>query len=256
MSINNGDVERRYEDFCNYCLEAKPDIVAVQEVSTDVGWPALRGLARALGADFKCSFEHIYTGQEDTQGVAVVSNATERSRILDTGIGKNKIQILDIGSAALANVHLEAHLFKDIQRLRKIRSLKYRLNPNSPQVLAGDFNAIPHFPSIKSLKRTHRSAYSIVHGREPAYTYPTDLGEQLLLHNGDATKTQIFWMKQAASRYQAVENRRPTGLPRIVADYVFVSLGIQVKNAKLTGHDELHLAHSDHRGLEVDFAIS
>jgi endonuclease/exonuclease/phosphatase family metal-dependent hydrolase len=263
MSINNGDVERRYNDFNAYCAGAKPDIITVQEVSADVGFSALQSLAKALGHDYTFYYDEVYPGQEDTQGVGVVTRleAKNEPRIFDSGHGRNLFQVIGLSAEGnrqlmLANVHMEAHLFLDRVRRRKIESLITRLGPGGAHILAGDFNAIPRFPSIKYLSKRYRSAHKDVHGREPSHTYPTDLGEDLLLNNGDATRRQIMLMKLGAKACQKAENRRPSGLPRVVADYVFVNQLVRVDSARLTGHDEAHLAHSDHRGLEIDFALN
>jgi endonuclease/exonuclease/phosphatase family metal-dependent hydrolase len=261
MSINNGDVERRYHDFSAYCLDAKPDIIAVQEVSADVGFSALNGLAKALGHDYGFFYECTYPGQEDTQGVGIVTRLPVRSKqIVNSGHGRNQFQVLNLEARAgrrlqIANVHLEAHLLLDFMRRRKLESLISQLDSEQAQMLTGDFNAIPHLPSIKRLKTRYDSAYASIHTREPSHTYPTDLGEHLLLHNGDANGRQILAMRLAAWVFQKPENRRPSGLPRMVTDYVFVNQLVEVTGVAVTGHDELDLAHSDHRGLEVDFAI-
>jgi endonuclease/exonuclease/phosphatase family metal-dependent hydrolase len=261
MSINNGDVQRRYYYFSQHCLEARPDIIAVQEISADEGFQALQGLAAALGHDYKFFYDEVYPDQ-DTQGVGVVTQLEVKDRqIFDTEHGRNQFQVLELLAESdrqllLANVHMEAHLLLDISRRRKLISLISHLNPDKPQIIAGDFNAVPRLPSIKLISKSHRSAHSAVHGHEPSHTYPTDLGEDLLLNNGDANRRQLLAMRLAATIFQKPENRRPSGLPRMVVDYAFVNRFVQVKAAAIIGHDEAHLAHSDHRGLEVDFAIS
>lgn len=262
MSINNGDVERRYYDFSSYCLSAQPDILAVQEVSDDFGRPALNSLTKALGPDYIHEYARVYPGQEDTQGVSIVTRLDiKESHIQDFEHGGNKFHLLRLlvesdRQMILANVHLEAHLFKEILRRRKLASLIDRLNPYVPQVLAGDFNALANYPSLKQLRRTYHSAYVDVHGRQPTHTYPTDLGEELLLHGGDANRRQIFAMKLAARVFQKAENRRGSGLPSVVIDHIFLNRYVQAHTAKVIGHDDIDTVHSDHRGLEVAFSVS
>jgi endonuclease/exonuclease/phosphatase family metal-dependent hydrolase len=45
----------------------------------------------------------------------------------------------------------------------------------SPQVLVGDFNALPEQSPITFLTERYLSAHAAVHGREPGYTFPTPL---------------------------------------------------------------------------------
>lgn len=262
MAINNGgghgSVERRYDRFSEYCLQAQPDILVVQEVSSQPGRTALRGLAKALGHEH-FFYTPIYPGQEDDQGV-VVSSSLEITgcRSFEPETKSNGFQIadLDVGGRRLqlVNVHMEAHLLADLRRKRRLTCLMLEgLSAGTLQVLAGDFNAAPRFPSMKFLKQHYRSAHELVHGRDP-YTYPTQLGEALL-HDGDATRRQRFFMRLGAYLFQEAQNIRPSGLPNMTTDYVLVSESISVSDSRLTGHDEIELTHSDHRGLQVDFQI-
>lgn len=262
MAINRGNPESRYHRFSEYCLETRPDIIAVQEVSADLGKKALQGLTKALGSGYEFHYAQIYPGQEQTQGAGVVTRLLPvKDHILfDPEPGRNRFQVLDLTAEddqplLLANVHAEAHPLMDPVRLRKLRVLMRHLNPNVPQVLAGDFNAVPRFGSIRHVKRTHASAHHHVHGREPSHTYPTDLGEHLLLNEGDATSRQLRLMRLGARLFQDPANRRSSGLPRMVADYIFVNHYVKVNYIGLTGHEEIELGHSDHRGLEADLTL-
>jgi endonuclease/exonuclease/phosphatase family metal-dependent hydrolase len=261
MAIDNCNPEARYRRFNDFCLETRPDIIAVQEVSHGIGRSALQGLAEDMGGDYSFCYAEIYPRQEYSQGVGVVTNLGIRDhRIADPKPGMNRFQLLELETAGgqrlqLANVHAEAHLLLDGHRGLKLARLIRRLNHNVPQILAGDFNAIPSLPSIRYLKKRYRSAHETVHGREPSHTYPTDLGEGLLLDGGDASPGQIFAMKLGAKVFQRPENRRPSGLPRVVADYIFVNPLVEVKGVAVTGHESSELAHSDHLGLEAEIVL-
>ncbi len=260
MSINNGDVERRYHSFSAYCQEAQPDIIAVQEISADHGFAALQGLTAVLGDGYRFYYEPIYPGQENTQGVGVVTRlSVNQNWVFDPECGRNKFQVLELLAESnrrllLANIHLEAHLLLDLRRKRKLKRLVGELDSEAPQVLAGDFNAIPRWPSIRYLSRDYRSAHFMVHGAEPTHTYPTDLGEELL-QNGDASPLQLFMMKAIARACQRREDRRPSGLPRMVIDHVFLNGLVRALDARVVGHEAIDQAFSDHLGLQVDFAF-
>lgn len=252
MSINNGDVQRRYYHFTEYCQATRPDIIAVQEVSADEGFSALAALAKTLNYQYR--FEPIYPGQEHEQGIAIVSNLPiTESYGLDTRHGRNKIQVVHFGSRydrflSIANIHLEARLHTELLRLRKLGAVLHHLNHGTPRIVTGDFNATPHFPSVRFMKRHLHSAHETANGREPDFTYPTPLGEQLC-HSGDAHKFELLALKAAALLFQ--EQPSPSGLPRMVLDYMFVDRRIGVSSARVIGEDNGGGTFSDHLGLEV-----
>ena len=101
--------------------------------------------------------------------------------------------------------------------------------PPLPAVLMGDFNARPGSPTIELLSRRLRSAYFLVHGREPTRTVPTPL-------------------------------RRSATSEGSVLDYVFVNDLLEVHDAGIAfdecDPDDPSLFASDHYGLSVTVRCS
>ena len=100
--------------------------------------------------------------------------------------------------------------------------------PGTPKVLVGDLNAQPHSPTVAALRERLRSAYAVVHGREPEATTPTPL-------------------------------RGPPSRAGVVIDYLFVNELVEVLDASVTfdrSHQEdARLFASDHYGLAATIAV-
>lgn len=190
MAINNGDPERRYAELSGLSVGYSPDVMLIQEVSIDHGQQALRSLAGQLGHDYKMFYEPVYPGQEDEQGVAIITNRPVwGSSRVDFGLGGNQIQVARLGSKngtmTVANVHLEASPACDLQRSKKLILLDEYLDFKTvkvPLIVAGDFNAPPFFPSILAMKHFlgYDSAQQLVHGHEPSFTYPVIESNELI----------------------------------------------------------------------------
>jgi endonuclease/exonuclease/phosphatase family metal-dependent hydrolase len=95
------------------------------------------------------------------------------------------------------------------------------------QVIAGDFNETPDGPALQKVRQGYRSAFALAHGREPLATYPTALA--------------------------------PTGKTGKCLDYIFVSRGIQVSEARIVfrraAAEDDTLYPSNHVGLLVKIEI-
>jgi endonuclease/exonuclease/phosphatase family metal-dependent hydrolase len=100
--------------------------------------------------------------------------------------------------------------------------------PGTPRVLVGDLNARPQSPTVAALRERLRSAYAVVHGREPEATTPTPL-------------------------------RGPPAGAGVVIDYIFVNEPVEVLDATVT-FDQAHpedarLYASDHYGVAATIAV-
>jgi endonuclease/exonuclease/phosphatase family metal-dependent hydrolase len=99
---------------------------------------------------------------------------------------------------------------------------------NVPQVLVGDLNSQPTHPAVRVVAERLRSAYALVHGREPDATFPTPLSEEY-------------------------------GTFSVVIDYIFVNGLVQVHDAWLTfdrvDPKDPRLAPSDHYGLAAAVSV-
>jgi endonuclease/exonuclease/phosphatase family metal-dependent hydrolase len=229
LSINNGDVERRMHDFTALMLELSPNIVIAQEVSSDVGRPALQQLTASLGPDYTMHYERVYPGQKDSQGVAVISALPVRSsRKTESLYGRTQVQIVEIGSRygqlVMANVHLEAAPKEERGRIRKLQDLEIELDDvhgHGPRIVAGDFNALPFFPSVRSMTRQHgyTSAYRAVHDKEPDFTFP-NFDWQEMLDGRYIKPDQLIKLRRLGKIFKWL-GQGDFDLPHYVTDYVF-----------------------------------
>ncbi|HEV8714234.1 MAG TPA: endonuclease/exonuclease/phosphatase family protein, partial [Candidatus Binatia bacterium] len=110
-----------------------------------------------------------------------------------------------------------------------------------PQVIVGDFNAIPTGQTTALMKRTFRSAHEVAQGQEPARTWPSPL-------------------------ISTVNVMRTFGVPSLplgysgTLDYIFVSPGVEVQEARVVfdrpdAADET-LYPSDHFGLMARLRVA
>jgi endonuclease/exonuclease/phosphatase family metal-dependent hydrolase len=128
------------------------------------------------------------------------------------------------------NTHLHHKAESAELRLRQARRILDWMadSGDRPGIFAGDLNARPEEAPIALIRERMRSAYAVVHGREPEGTVPTPLNAEW----GQAPKT---------------------------IDYVFVSHGVQVHDAhivfdRVDALDE-RLCASDHYGIVADVSF-
>lgn len=263
MSINNGDPERRWADFSEVALTSRPHILLLQEVSADVGYTALKKLASKLGSDFTLHYETVYPGQEDEQGVAIVSQLPiARSYTTNfTNVG-NQSQIAELSakdaSIVVGNVHQRAAPQEENQRLNSVAQLSKLFEADysdTKKLLAGDFNAMPFYPTILSVKRKgYRSAYKDVHGHEPKSTFPTMSGDQLI-DGGYLKAEEVEKLKRVAKIAYAFSSSKPE-LPAYTTDYIFAKdLGRILTASLVVAAEGSPEAISDHKGVSASFAI-
>jgi endonuclease/exonuclease/phosphatase family metal-dependent hydrolase len=260
MSVNNGQgryhPEKRWQRFSDYCQEARPDIIAVQEVSVDAGLTALNGLAQRLGYPEPLS-QPVYPTQEDEQVVSVLSNLEVAEHYqLWRRAGRVGAQVVEFGKPddvklKLANLHMECRPWPDAYRCRKLGSIIRHLGGHKPGIMTGDFNALHWYPSIRTVKRHFKSAHTAANGREPSYTYPTELGENLI-HEGDAHAWEIKALRLGGRVW--CHRRGASGLLRYTVDYTFVNRVVEIVSARTIGDGD-DGSFSDHLGLETEFEL-
>ncbi len=259
MSINNGDVTQRYKDFCNCILTIEPDIVVVQEVSSDVGRSALDALAVRLGSNYRHIYDKAYAGQEHEQGLSIISRLpVVKNELVGSKIPGSKMQLVELSwygrALAVVNIHLEAAPILERRRIRKFRYLAHYLRTNygnADYIVAGDANSVPYSLGILLFKGRYgfKSAFERVHGKEPDYTFPALSGAELV--DGLYIKHNQLRMLQHLAKVPTFMSKTHDGLPRYTTDYIFTNIGLSTVSAREIGLSEKHKAFSDHLGLHV-----
>lgn len=231
----------RRELIVDELLQLQPDLIALQEVSMSRGqlWWLCRHLNSALGSTVyqivlqrRRHWWHRYW-----DGVGILTKLPILSH-----------EGLSLGYsgrvALLANVELPTghtldfvsthfhpvahHAEARVEQAMGLVSWLAEPGRAEYQLLAGDFNDVPHSAVITYLKQAYRSVYELKHGREPIATFPTALVQS---HN--------HW----------------TGC----LDYLFVNQALQVVDARLCftqphPADET-LYPSDHVGVWAKMAL-
>jgi endonuclease/exonuclease/phosphatase family metal-dependent hydrolase len=222
--------------------EAAPDVLGLQEVDLliDQGhWLADR-LNLWLGPPYYTAYHQNKSGREAAvQAIAVVTRLPvlehEGLDYLSMGRVAQRV-LLDLGGGVhldLYNTHLHDPANAAAERIRR-QEAAYLLRWMSrhrtlPQVVVGDFNALPQGRTIAFMKRRLLSAHETAQGREPDYTWPSPLLK---------------------------EPWEPPG----TLDYIFVSRrGIRVVEARVAFNrphaDDPALYPSDHFGLLARLVI-
>jgi endonuclease/exonuclease/phosphatase family metal-dependent hydrolase len=264
MAINNGDVERRYADLTEVIASDPPDIMLFQEVSVDVGQTALENLVDRLGGDYDIRYAaDTYVARRGKQGLAVVTSLPiVRSESARLQAGGTQPQVVELGDRSsplvVTNLHLEASPKKENFRKQKIAELVQQLcdgHGGVRQIIAGDFNALPFFPSVKAMKRTHgyTSAHAAVHGKEPRFTFPAMNAEQLL--HGKFMKPAELEKLQKVARLIGLFRKFDSDVPQYTIDYVFIKNGLQALAAELVVSKDIYSEPiSDHAGIKVSLS--
>lgn len=222
----------------------KPDLIALQEVvfpQNTAQWinDRLEGYALFIGPK---------TGRRGArEGLAVLS----RLPVIDQEVrplGHQGRVALRVAARVeghvlhFANAHLYWNPFSDEARRRQTRLLADWLP--QPGIVCGDFNAEPHYRSIREFNRRFHSAHQRVHGREPDFTFPTRL------FRGPAPKDVA---RRAALRLAGWAGRGRNITWHGVLDYIFVDEHVRVQDCQLAFHapagGDARLYPSDHRGL-------
>jgi endonuclease/exonuclease/phosphatase family metal-dependent hydrolase len=108
------------------------------------------------------------------EGIALLSRQPLRDhRRVVFGHGRRVAQsACEPNGLRVVNTHLE-HGADDVPRVRQVQQLLQLSDASGPVVLAGDLNATSDSPAMAPLSGRFRSAYAVVHGREPGHTAPS-----------------------------------------------------------------------------------
>jgi len=230
----------------------QPDVIALQEVSlphNNAQW-----LADQLGG-YK-----VYTAPKAgalgaREGVATLSRLPVEARWTINLQAQSRVaQVLRLrlGDQPLivVNGHFLFHVYNHIKRTQQVRQVLGWLRTSAngcPTIACGDFNATPEMRTIQTMKAAFRSAYELVHGREPEYTCPTPLVYRFnALRKGLSTLGNLL------------ANRQPRPW-RGTLDYIFVDRHFRVLSCDLVlnapAEDDPTLYPSDHVGLCATLAL-
>ena len=225
-----------------------PDIIALQEVHLSPNtaqWIAerLNGYQLYLAPD-----SGMKLGQE---GLAILTRLPiSQHIILDLGAQNRKAQVIHFSQSgqeyALINTHLfwqAGHTPERQKQAQMLLDYLEGLPGHIHQILCGDFNDTPLSPTIKLIKKKLRSAYEAKHGFEAPYTFPTPL-----------MRAEAHQASLAANPVLSSPFEKETE----TIDYIFVSQGLVVHDARLTC-DRPHPTNpqfypSDHYGLLADIS--
>lgn len=231
-------------------VDARPDIVALQEISLSIGqgvWLARQVNIRLTGDSRRpyrivqarhSQFRRFFTAvgimsrlpiiYHDSLTLGVNGQVAIRANIeLPAGAAGSRRQSLDFVS-----VRLHHGVGGDQTRLEEAMDLVGWLNEKRRvplQVIGGDFGGTPDKQAVAFMRQSYRSAYAEVHGRDPLATYPTSL-------------------------------LQPQPVPAECLDYVFVSPAVHRVTATAIFGDESainddKLYPSDHVGLMVGLEV-
>ena len=230
----------------------QPDVIALQEVSlphNNAQW-----LADQLGG-YK-----VYTAPKAgalgaREGVATLSRLPVEARWTINLQAQSRVaQVLRLrlGDQPLivVNGHFLFHVYDHIKRTQQVRQVLGWLRTSAngcPVIACGDFNATPEMRTIQTMKAAFRSAYELVHGREPEYTCPTPL-----VYRFNAVR------KGLSTLGNLLANRQPRPW-RGTLDYTFVDRHFRVLSCDLVlnapAEDDPTLYPSDHVGLCATLAL-
>jgi len=230
----------------------QPDVIALQEVSlphNNAQW-----LADQLGG-YK-----VYTAPKAgalgaREGVATLSRLPVEARWTINLQAQSRVaQVLRLrlGDQPLivVNGHFLFHVYNHIKRTQQVRQVLGWLRTSAngcPTIACGDFNATPEMRTIQTMKAAFRSAYELVHGREPEYTCPTPL-----VYRFNAVR------KGLSTLGSLLANRQPRPW-RGTLDYIFVDRHFRVLSCDLVlnapAEDDPTLYPSDHVGLCATLAL-
>ncbi|WP_435020276.1 endonuclease/exonuclease/phosphatase family protein [Tundrisphaera sp. TA3] len=230
--------------------EAAPDLVALQEVTGPPGASTADWLAGELGgyAVLPCPKAGWHRGRA-REGIAVLSRLpVERHEVLDLrGQGRTaQLVRVRVGgrAVALVNGHYYWSPAAHNARARQVGLVLdwlEAIEPGTPAVVCGDFNALPDSRPIARLREVMASAHEAAHGREPEATCPTPLV------GGDALRSAVTgWLMRRFTN-------RPGESWRGVLDYIFAGRDLRVVSCDLfldrPAPGDPGLYPSDHYGL-------
>jgi endonuclease/exonuclease/phosphatase family metal-dependent hydrolase len=237
--------ERRHL-LVNQIGDAEPDLIALQEVYLPMRqgqW--LRNQINVRREQvgkrpyrlFLCRKRHLIGGYYE--GIGILTKLPVRYKdTINLGYGgrvamRINVELPSHQTLDFVSVHLHHEPLADEIRNEQAMILTGWLTSKGHipfQIVAGDFNEAPGGIAIKKMKQGFRSAFEMVHGREPYATFPTAL---CLRPDGNGNLV--------------------TDLEAKCLDYIFVTSGLQVSKATLIcdqpSSEDPTLYPSDHVGL-------
>lgn len=172
-------------------VDAAPDLISLQEINV------LRGQGRWLRSQINLRTSgntrgpyQLYLRQRDHplpgfgDGVGILTRlpvlAHDHLRLAESGcVALRTAVVLDSGLPLdFVAVHLQAGPLEQETREEQVRQLLGWLNAPGHaryQLVAGDFNELPHGLAVQQMKEVYRSALVAVRGYEPLATFPTAL---------------------------------------------------------------------------------
>lgn len=220
-------------------VDLAPDVIGLQEIDLmlDQGSWLLRQVNERLAGRSPYEVKHAASPGllAAYHGIATMARTEYvEHEVLDLmSFGRTaQRSVLSIGGRRLVfvNTHLHHPPEASQERLREGRYLLQWLDrhkPGLPTVVVGDFNAYPGEPVLEVMKARFRSAYEVVHEREPDRTWPTPVNTY---------------------------DPSPPG----ALDYIFVSREFVVQDAGLAfdrpSADDPNLFPSDHLGVYARLA--
>lgn len=253
---NADEWERRAPLCAEGLLETRPHLIALQEV-----WRPLRqaqwlaevlndGLKLGPGERYHIVERPKWGFDEHRESVAVLSRLPILfSDGVDLPGGRVAVSTI-VEWAQLRVEFVSVHLHfgppdaADGIRRSQIRAMEAWLDkhaehavslgaPRPRCIVAGDFNATPDKEAVALMRERYRSAFQVVHGKEPEWTFGTPIADRFFLAKG----LPVF---------------------RGTLDYIFVDPELEVSSASLfcdkPAKDDPLLFASDHLGLlaEID----
>ena len=166
-------------------VEVGPDVIGLQELRrcpSQARW-ITRGLNKALGGQPR--YRHQSTGKTGLWGLWEGVTILTRLPVLERGSldlrGQHRVANwvrVRLGNGALVDIY-NAHLASRDEALRdgqaRLISEHMTARGDIPTLLVGDLNAGPTSSTLRLLGQRFRSAHALVHGAEPAKTWPTPL---------------------------------------------------------------------------------
>ncbi len=227
---------KRADLLIDQLVDLEPSVVGLQELRhflpNQARWIAQRvgtrtGAPHWLHATWKSGIWWLWEGS----GILTRLPIVERDSLTLGGqsrvAGFARVRLPEGGVLDFYNTHLATGSESlRVSQTERIMAWMGR-RPDTPAVLVGDFNTIPNQPSLEVVRRSMRSAYADVNGREPEATVPTPL-------------------RQKPSR-------------PAVLDYIFVNDKVEVHDARVAfdavSPIDPHLCASDHYGLAATISV-
>lgn len=220
-----------------------PDIIGFQELrrlsrqrqiierGANRGLPSGQPPYRLYSA-WKSGFRRVWEGLAVLTELPVVETERRDLRGGHRVAQRVRVRLSNSSQLDFFNVHLHHTDDDPRMRRRQVQRLLDWMNerPSLPQVLVGDFNALPDDPAMRLITHDQRlrSAFVSVHGAEPDQTVPTPLN-------------------------------RNSEEPGRVIDYIFVNDLVDVHDAWITfdrfDPADQSLAASDHFGLAATISV-